>query len=87
MKCEEFKNGYAEFSHLWTQEVDDAFEDFLNNKDLYPKEEKKEVGEIAEGEGGDKEESMISATENSIMKGIRVNMPDIIHFEEEINKF
>lgn len=34
LKCEEFKNAFSEYSHLWTQSVDDAFEDFLNNESL-----------------------------------------------------
>lgn len=34
MKCEEFKQDFAEYSHLWTQELDSAFEDFLNNESL-----------------------------------------------------
>lgn len=33
-KCEDFKNSFAEYSHLWTQDVGDAFENFLNNESL-----------------------------------------------------
>lgn len=84
MKCEEFKNSYSEFSHLWVKEVDDAFEDFLNNESLYPKED--EEGEKTEGDEKEDEAPLVSNTENPIMKGIRQHMPDIIHFEEEINK-
>jgi len=64
--------------------VDDAFEDFLNNESLYPKEE------VVEAEVGvddqEKEEDTVDHGENQILKGVRVNMPDIIYFEEEINK-
>jgi len=35
---------------------------------------------------GEKEETTVELGENQILKGVRVNMPDIIYFEEEINK-
>jgi hypothetical protein len=70
---------------LWTQEVDDAFEDFLNNQSLYPVEEKED--DVGEPKDGDEPEGAFDPGENPILKGIRVHMPAIIHFEEEINKF
>ena len=79
--CEDYKNEFNEYSQLWTKELDDAFDDFLNDESRYPK---KEVDEEEEGEEKDAEK-VGDEEENPILKGIRENIPSIEAFDEEIS--
>lgn len=81
--CEDYKNEFNEYSQLWTKELEDAFEEFLNDESKYPqiKEEDEEEGEA------DKEDDAAKEEENPIMKGIREKIPSIEAFDEEISYY
>ena len=58
LECDEFKQPYASFSHLWTRDIAGAVKDFLVEKAV-PIEE--ETAAAAEGDAAPKEEGKSSS--------------------------
>lgn len=70
---------YTNYSFLWDDDIQEKFEEFLNDKDKYDNANK--FGEDVENEEEDD-----NTSNHPILKGITDKMPALIHFEENITR-
>ena len=81
LECDEFKQPYASFSHLWTRDIAGAVKDFLVEKAV-PIEE--EAAAAAEGEGAPKEEGKASSFGGALAP---TPEPALADFDEQIDLY
>ena len=81
LECDEFKQPYASFSHLWTRDIAGAVKDFLVEKAV-PIEE--EAAAAAEGEAAPKEEGKASSFGGALAP---TPEPALADFDEQIDLY